>query len=426
MKSVGPTAKTAVLVVPENRRRARSRALRLRVRMLGRVGAPVIFHLTGGPGMSNLVQRYPKPLLEAFRVVEVGYRGLDSTPSLDGRLLARALGRRDLSSTESKAALEQAFAASVALWREQGFDLAGYQLRDIASDLEDARRALGLDRVHLLAQSYGTRVALHYMTQHPDAIASSVLIGANPPGHFFWSSADVHDAFAAYQPHFEAACPEYTGKLELEELCARVLERLPERWLGLRIDRDRVRMLTFFLLFHRTTAVWVFDTYLRAQEKGAFGRFALASLAMGVSFPRMGAWGDFFIKGLLADYDPERDYASEALAAPGRFGSPLGQLLFAPAWDRSVFADRDPPAALDVRPPTLVLSGALDFSTPAKNARELTTRFPCVVQLVEPDKGHVADFWREPALPGVLERFFGAGEAPEPGTFRRHPIRFRR
>jgi pimeloyl-ACP methyl ester carboxylesterase len=400
------------IVVPENRRGEGGKTLELRVRMLGRADAPALFHLTGGPGMSNLAQRYPRGLLERFRIVEVGYRGIDSTPALDGRLLGRVLAKRNLSTSESKAALADAFRASLEAWRSGGIDPSAYQMRDLVGDLEDVRTALRLGRVHVVGQSYGTRVALHWMTEHPEAIHRAVLIGANPPGCFFWPAAGVRRVFDAYQAH-------YPGDGRLESIIAERVASLPSRWLGIPIDRDRIRILTFFLLFHRETARRVFGTYLR----GSTARFALASIAMGLAFPRMGKWGDFFLKGLCADFDPKRDYAAETRAEPQNFGSPLGDLLFTPPWDASSI-DRDPPRALDIRTPTLILSGALDFSTPPENARVLTEKFPSVVQRVEPDKGHVMDFWREPVIADVLSRFLLSGDVPNDRAFPRHPIRF--
>src|SRR5205823_8621343 len=117
---------------------------------------------------------------------------------------------------------------------------------------------------------------------------------------------------------------------------------LPARWMGLPIDRDRIRILTFFLLFQRDSAQFVLRSHLRKS----LARFALASLAMRVVFPRMMKWGDFCLKGLLADFDPSRDYAAEARAEPGHFGSPLGELLFTPKWELPIA--RDPPIDLDI------------------------------------------------------------------------------
>src|SRR5258707_67464 len=122
--------------------------------MLGRRGAPAVFQLTGGPGVSNLRMRYPAALLEGFRIVEVGYRGLDSHPALDARPLQRALSSPSLCSVPAKEALAAAFSTCVRRWLASGFDLAGYQMSDIVADLEQVRSMLGLGRVHLLAQSY--------------------------------------------------------------------------------------------------------------------------------------------------------------------------------------------------------------------------------------------------------------------------------
>ncbi|MHB8419119.1 MAG: alpha/beta hydrolase [Myxococcales bacterium] len=418
------------ILVPENRRVSDSRLIALTFRRVGAEGLPAIMQFTGGPGISNLKQRYPDELLRAYAVVEVGYRGIDSTPRLECGPLRRALVARDLEGDRAREERARAFADCLAQWRRDGIDPRGYQIADVVDDAEALRHALGLGKVRLLAQSYGTRVAETYLTRHPETIDSAVLIGANPPGHFFWSAADVHLGFAAYEPYFATAYPRYAGRLTLEALCARVLRELPPRALGLRLDPARIRAVTFPLLFHRETAAYTFDAFVRAYEDHNYVGLALLSASYGLVMPRMFAWGDFFLKGLAADFDPARAYGAEAAVDdPDRFGSPLGDLFFAAPYASEALAFRDPPLHLDIRTPTLILAGELDFSTPTATARaELAERFPAHVTLLEaPTLGHVGDFFQEPiALARVLVDFYGSHTVPAESPFARHPIVFRK
>jgi pimeloyl-ACP methyl ester carboxylesterase len=267
------------------------------------------------------------------------------------------------------------------------------------------------------------------MSTYPESIDSAVLIGANPPGHFFWSAADVTLGFSAYQPYFAQAYPQYDGRLTLEELCAAVLEKLPRRSVGVRIDPTRIRVVTFAMLFHRDSAAYAFDAYVRAYQDGNFRGLAMMSLAYGLVVPRLFEWGDFFLKGLMTDFDPARDYSGEAEAAPGRFGSPLGEIFFAPRYPAKAIAQRDPALRLDVRTPTLILNGELDFSTPARTAREkLVDHFPEHVKMLSvPFLGHVGDFWKEPAvLSEVLDEFYRQRVVPASSPFPARPIEFRK
>lgn len=395
------------ILVPENRRVAESRVMTLGFRRIGEdVERPTLFHFTGGPGMSNLKHKFPDAVLGRFNVVEVGYRGIDSSVQLECDEIGRALAADDILSDAGRNRMARAFDGCVQRWTDEGIDLAGYQISDVIEDVEDLRRALGLASVHVVGDSYGTRVALEYLSRHPESVARAVLIGANPPGHFFWSAADVRSGFAAYE--------RATGASGLEEQICAVLSSMPASSMGIRLDPDRIRSVSFFLLFNRSTSRHVLDAFSAAYHEGSYYRLALLSAAYDVVIPRlMDQWGDLLWKGLITDWDPHVDYLAQSSQVPGSFGSPLGEILFGSPYDPSFAGYRDEPRALVVSTPTLVLSGALDFSTPAGNARELTDRFPMVRQVVFPSYGHVDDFWSEPgALGRVLDRFLNGGIVP--------------
>lgn len=62
-----------------------------------------------------------------------------------------------------------------------GVDLASYSTRESAADIEDLRRALGYDSFDLIGLSYGSRLALEVVRNHPEGVRSIVLAGVVPP-----------------------------------------------------------------------------------------------------------------------------------------------------------------------------------------------------------------------------------------------------
>ncbi len=415
--------------MPENRRAANSRRITLKLRKIGTYGGPALFYFTGGPGVSNLKQTYPDQLLKAYTVVEVGYRGIDSSPSLECSRLKDALSPKgEFLSPSTLEAVAKAFENCLEEWSGRGIDYRGYQIRDVVEDAEDVRRALGMERINVLAGSYGTRVALHYMSLHSGSVNRAVLVGANPSGHFFWSAEDVRLGFNGYQKHFEQSYPEYKNRLSLEELCAAVLRSLPRRSMGVYLDPGRVRVMSFVMLFDRSTSAYVFDAYIRAYEDRNFKGLALLSLLSNLTLPAAFNWSDLFLKGLTADYDPARDYRRESSPTGARFGSPLGTLLFGPPYSAAALAFRDPPVELRIDTPTLILNGELDFSTPSETARrELAGRFPRVTQWSEPKLGHIGDFWsQDAALARVVVGFLGRQTLPDVTSFSPGPVIFKK
>lgn len=63
----------------------------------------------------------------------------------------------------------------------EGIDLARYSTRDTATDLAELRQALGIKQWNLHGVSYGTRLALAVMRDHPEGIRSAILDSPYPP-----------------------------------------------------------------------------------------------------------------------------------------------------------------------------------------------------------------------------------------------------
>ena len=63
---------------------------------------------------------------------------------------------------------------------EQGIDLSQYQVINAAEDIEQLRRALGIDQLNIYGASYASRVALAYERRYPESTRTLILDGVIP------------------------------------------------------------------------------------------------------------------------------------------------------------------------------------------------------------------------------------------------------
>jgi pimeloyl-ACP methyl ester carboxylesterase len=66
-------------------------------------------------------------------------------------------------------------------WADEGIDLGQFNSADSAADVADLRMALGYDEWDLYGVSYGTRLALTVMRDHPQGVRSVILDSTYPP-----------------------------------------------------------------------------------------------------------------------------------------------------------------------------------------------------------------------------------------------------
>jgi pimeloyl-ACP methyl ester carboxylesterase len=416
----GPVvAACGTLIVRENPNQTGSRLIALpimRIRATTGDSAEPVFWLEGGPGMSNMKFKPPNALLAKHDFVMVGYRGVDGSATLDCPEYAHALRINAPLSPPSLLKLREALTQCMTRLRDMGFDLARYTMREVVADMEAARARLGYDRVNLLSESYGTRVAQIYADLHPDCIHRSVMIGVNPPGGFVWEPHTV-DAQLHYYSRLcarDADCSARTS--DLAETVRAVNRAMPRRWLFFPIDADKVKVATFVLLFNRKSAAMVFDAYTAAAHGDPSG-LALLSAAVDVAVPRAFNWGDMYTKAASADLDTARNYEVDMSPPDAILGSPLSLLQWASVDVRRWPIPLLPEALRRVQPSdvqSLLVSGTVDFSTPAQLATvDLLPSLTHGRQVVLAEFGHTADLWK--ANPRATERlltsFFDTGVA---------------
>ena len=417
------------LAVPENRHRPGARLIKLPLERITGAGDPQgvpVFWLGGGPGYSNLVGEVPlwaEGILASHPIITLGYRGADGSVILRCPEIAQAEQEPtgDLLGPRMRTRIHAAMERSVARLRAEGVDLEGYSVAEVLEDIEAARKALGYERIHVLGFSYGTRLALLYAQRHPERVGRSLLVGVNPPGHFFFDPDLTDQVVQEYARLWSqdkrraAQCPDLAGAMR------RVNQAMPKQWLGLPIDPGKVRTLAFMLLYSRKSAPMVLDAYAAADRGDASGLAAL-SMAMILIGRRQGdkPMGDLYCKGVL-DYQPGRNYAADARRPGAILGAPFSELVWGPLTESCPWPTAQASEDLRRLQPsdveTLLVSGTLDISTPAQVAtREVLPFLRHGRQIILPGKSHLDLFREQPvAFQTLAVSFFNTGHGDDSG-----------
>ena len=390
------------ITVPENRSTSTSRLISipfLRIHSPSTSPSEPVFGFAGGPGASNMSWDWGKAwaLLPEHDFVLVGYRGVDGSTVLDCPEVAKAFkGDDDPLGEASMKKIGRAWSASAQRLLAEGVDLDGYTMLETIEDNESVRRALGFERINLLSESYGTRVAYLYGLKHPECVFRSAMISVNPPGHFVWDPRIIDAQLKHYAMLWSKDSVMSRKSPDLYATMRTVLSGLPRRWLFLSINPGKVKVATFGLLFHRKTAAMVFDAYAAAEQGDPSG-LALMSLAYDYLIPSMFIWGDLASKAISADADTSRSYSRDMEPEHTPLGSPMGKLLWGPLAYCRWPTRQLPEEFRQLRHSgveTLLLSGSVDFSTPPEFAtKEL---LPCLAhgeQVILSECGHVNDMW---------------------------------
>ena len=180
--------------VPENRTINSGRTIRLAVAVFHSRSSnpkpdPVMF-LQGGPGgeaVSLSANAYPilvDPFLSDRDYITYDQRGTGlSEPALICDELERA-NRQDvygtIDSSSRELVYQNAFLSCAGLFQTQGIDVSAYNTVENAADLKDIVKLLGYEKVNLYGASYGTRLALVAMRNHPEVIRSAILDSVMP------------------------------------------------------------------------------------------------------------------------------------------------------------------------------------------------------------------------------------------------------
>ncbi len=406
---------TGSVHVPEVRSRAGSRSIRLpvyRIRAQNAMNASApIFWLSGGPGQSNLSSFQYNFFIGEHDHVMVGYRGVDGDVSLDCPEVVQALEEgSDLLSEEMLSDAAKGYGSCSERLIRSGVDLDGYTPLEVADDIEAVRLLLGYDRIIIVAESYGTRIAYLYARTYASHIERMVMVGSNPPGHMVWdpyANDRIIERYARLWSKDAGAVRRYPDLVRAMRV---VRDDFPTSWLFLPIHEGTVRAAMNAFLFHTETAAQGFDAYVAAANGDPSGLWLMSVVASYI-FPTSVNWGDNASKAMSSDGDTSRNYREELDPEDALFGAPLGAFLWSAAesssWPiRTIPEEYRTMAGCSVQ--TLFLSGSLDASTPAENVtNDMLPHFPNGTHVILSEAGHVMDLWRsQPAAVHTLVKTF--------------------
>ncbi len=148
----------------------------------------------GGPGVSGLdqslsmIHNFDPTLVKRYDLLFFDQRGIGAS---EGRL-CRAAGAAYGASPPGADAARTFANACVSEAEVDPTTIARYATRQAAEDLESIRLRLGIDRLAVYGESYGTELAQAYAAAHPDRVSALILDGAvdlTRSANAFWADA---------------------------------------------------------------------------------------------------------------------------------------------------------------------------------------------------------------------------------------------
>lgn len=316
--------------------------------------------------------------------------------------------------------------------------LAGaYGSATIADDFDDVRAALGIDKLDLVGESYGSYLFSVYARRHPEHVGSLVLSGAYP---IRFDTLD-RDRAAALRRVLRTVCAHSGGSCRGSQVLAdlgTMARRLRVHPLTVRADGAKLRV------DEESLALAAYSGALAPQD--IFGPLppALRLAVSGDEGPlvklivtvRQGLDQLFEVGGSVSlalnsatschDYPVDYDRAAPIAERRREFRAALrraGRTPFAPfsplAWTRAVGDGGDSciawpdvplgeaPTAGRARPhvPTLAIDGELDTNTPLAAARAAAAQFPGARFVKVPNVGHTPSSDRTGCADSLVTRF---------------------
>jgi pimeloyl-ACP methyl ester carboxylesterase len=426
-KSVKYDADCGTLVVPENRSNPNSRLIALpvvRVRATGSGSNEPLFWFMGGP-QSNVTYQsdvaHLNGLIDERDFVMVGYRGVDGSVVLQCPEVQEALKSSESMLSDSVLDnVKESFTRCAGRFQAEGVDLDGYNIMEIIDDMEAARVALGYERINLLSQSFGSRVAMIYAWHYPDSLYRVVMYAALPPGRGFFREPEKIDEQLEYFASLcaqDAECSTRTD--DLAETIRNVAHNMPKRWLFIPVNEGSVMVCNAAGLSNisgNLAAPPLLDVWMAAGE-GDISGLAMTSVFCNMLLPSAFNWGASWSHLLSVDLDVSRDYRAEMNPPGSIIGAPVSYMLgyTASGWPVKLI----PKEYRQVQPSDvemLLVNGPLDLTAPPEYpTEELLPHLSNGQQVILKDFGHTIDFWnlQPEARVRLLTSFYDTGVADD-------------
>ena len=382
------------LVLPESRQKPGSGVIKLAFVRLQSTSAnpgPPIFYLSGGPGVSGITHPQGRragvllAMREVADVILIDQRGTGMTePRLDCGRLDYPLDQPATREGLLRVYRERARACAEG-WKQKGVNLEAYNTNENADDINALRQALGLEKISLVAASYGTTLAMTILRRHPGTVHKVIMIGMEGPDHTYKLP---HNA--------QKQIGEIVRLSKENALLQKLIPDIPQTLSALsdRLKKQPVKVELQNLATRENFNVVLGDFDLRLMTADSIGHeerirkfpSMLVFMSRG-DFSRLGRWAVEYRQDEISAMQAAMDCASGV--SPERWKrileeepeTTLGRDLDFPfpevcdAWGVPTLDDSfRSPLASEV--PTLFISGTLDVRTPLSNAEEIRKGFP--------------------------------------------------
>lgn len=397
------------LVVKENRRNPNSNLIELaftRLKCTAPNPGPPVIYLEGGPGSSAIsVARYAEYMRAFMKLREVGdvilldQRGVGlSRPNLT-RLSAQPLPL-DFFANEANAlsTIKERSREAAEYFRKQGVDLPAYNTIESAHDIDDLRKALGVEKVNLVGFSYGTHLGLAAIRYHGDHLNRVALMGTEGPNHTqklpstSQKQIETLSKLAAQDPTVGARVPDLAGllkrildRLEKQPATVRITDRRGNRPADLSVGKFGLQLILMMDLGD-TSDLPIFPALLYTIDKGDY---SILARFIEKRYNQLGAG----VPVMMEVMDSSSGATRERIAQMKReAGNALLENVMNFLDVDDVFGNPDLGdefrSTIHTNVPTLFISGTLDNNTPPFQADEVRKYFRNSVHIIVGNAGH--------------------------------------
>ena len=399
------------LVVKENRSNPKTNLIELafvRLKSTAEQPAYPVVYLDGGPGSSAInVARAPEymrafmKLREAGDVILLDQRGVGrSKPSLS-RLSAESLPLDVFADNDvALRAFRERIVVAATYFRSQGIDIQAYNTMESAHDIDDVRKALGVEKLNLVGFSYGSHLGLACIRYHDANLNHVVLIGTEGPDHTnklpFTSDASLKRLakLAAAAPELEGKVPDLIGilkevfaRFEKEPATVQITDQHTRKPVAVKVGKSGLQFLIMRDLGD-TNDLPIFPAWFYTMHQGDY---SILSRFVERRYNQFGAGINLMtvVMDASSGTSKARTARIETEAKTALLG---GMVNFPfPGVDEAVgnpdLGDkyRSP---IHTSVPTLFISGSLDNNTPPFQADEVRRTFRKSTHLIVENAGH--------------------------------------
>jgi len=399
------------LIVRENRQNPNSNLIELVfVRLKSttdKPGYPTVY-LDGGPGSSATNLASVRDYMRAFQKL----REVGDVILLDQRGVGRSRPNLTYLTSESlpvdvfadREVAIRAFKERAKLaadhFRSKGIDILAYNSVESAHDVEDLRKALGVEKLNLVGYSYGSHLGLACIRYNGKNLNRVVLIGTEGPDHTdkLPSTSDASikrlSAIVAKDAVIGAKMPDLTGTLK------RVLDRLEKEPVTVTITDQRTRKpvdvkvgkigLQFLIMrdLGDTNDLPIFPLWFYTMDKGDY---SILKRFVERRYNQFG--GGISVMTLVMDISSGVSKARKKQIEKEAKTALLGDIVNFPISEMGdVFGNPDLGdvfrSSIKTDVPTLFVSGVLDNNTQPFQADDVRKTFKNSTHIVLDNAGH--------------------------------------